>query len=186
RREAAEAEVALQKRRVEKLEKLRREGHSTQEETERAQADYAIAVSQLRAVNEELGRKQLEVAQIQAQIDRRHIAAPMDGIVTELLKEPGESVSANESHVATVVQLELLRVKFYISTQDAQQLRQGSSVNLLLIETGQEVEGTTEYICPITDAESGTVRVEFVLENARGDYRSGLRCKWQPMTTGQP
>jgi multidrug efflux pump subunit AcrA (membrane-fusion protein) len=34
-----------------------------------------------------------------------------------------------------------------------------------------------EFVSPVTDAASGTVRVKFVLDNTKGDYRSGTTAK---------
>ncbi len=35
-------------------------------------------------------------------------------------------------------------------------------------------------ISPITEAESGTVRVKCLIDNAAGHYRAGLRCVLNP------
>ena len=33
-----------------------------------------------------------------------------------------------------------------------------------------------EFIAPVTEAESGTVRVKVLIDNAHGAYRCGIRC----------
>ena len=37
--------------------------------------------------------------------------------------------------------------------------------------------GRIEFICPVDDAESGTVRVKVRIENRQGLHRSGQRCR---------
>ncbi|WP_170156865.1 hypothetical protein [Roseimicrobium gellanilyticum] len=37
-----------------------------------------------------------------------------------------------------------------------------------------------EFISSVTDSASGTVRVKFVIDNAAGTYRSGVRCTLNP------
>ena len=33
-----------------------------------------------------------------------------------------------------------------------------------------------EFVAPVTEAESGTVRVKVLIDNAKGAYRCGIRC----------
>ena len=175
-RDGAQAEVRLRKTRFEKLSSLRQQGHATQEELDRSQADYDIAEAQFRAAKEDLLRRQLEVKQIEAQLHRRQVLSPLDGVVIELHKVSGEAVTANDSQVATVAQLDRLRAQFYLSTETAASLTEGQSVPLAFPEIGTTGEGRVEFISPITDANSGTVRVDVVVDNAKGSYRSGVRC----------
>jgi multidrug efflux pump subunit AcrA (membrane-fusion protein) len=43
----------------------------------------------------------------------------------------------------------------------------------------RSLEGTIEFISPVTDAESGTVRVKVRMDNRSGLFRSGQRCSLQ-------
>jgi multidrug efflux pump subunit AcrA (membrane-fusion protein) len=42
------------------------------------------------------------------------------------------------------------------------------------------VPATVEFVSPIIDAASGTVRVKFAIENRGGEIRSGGRCTLEP------
>lgn len=45
------------------------------------------------------------------------------------------------------------------------------------MERGQlRVPATIDFVSPITNADSGTVRVELLIDNPAGQFRSGLRC----------
>ena len=46
----------------------------------------------------------------------------------------------------------------------------------LVLDDQERVTGRIEFISPVTDPASGTVRVKFVIENAAGKLRSGVRC----------
>jgi multidrug efflux pump subunit AcrA (membrane-fusion protein) len=85
--------------------------------------------------------------------------------------------------VVTVAELSRLRAVIYPPTELAQTLSVDAVVGLRL-EDGQSVDVTVDFVSPVTDADSRTVRTELVLENPKGKFRSGARC-WlgiQPTT----
>jgi RND family efflux transporter MFP subunit len=173
---AALAEVQLRKDRLEKFEALRAKDHARQEEVDRARAELAMAEARLLAVREELQIKKLEYEKIKAQIERRTIRAPLDGVVTRLHKDEGEFVAANDPNVVTVVQLKQLLATFSVPAARARDMRVGEKVRLDFSEGQPTAEGAVEFIAPVIDAESGTVRVKVRLENSSGACRSGERC----------
>ena len=79
--DAAKAEVQVRRTRLEKLKELHIDGHATRGEIERAHADLAIAESNLVLAEEERRLNELECKRIEAQIDRRKIRSPIDGVV---------------------------------------------------------------------------------------------------------
>ena len=131
----------------------------------------------MQAILEEIDQYKLEMSQLDAQLERRRIRSPIRGVVVELLKKPGEHVSSSDPHVATVVQLETLRVIFHLPTSQAVKLRTGSQVGIILPETGQKAFANVEYISPITSADSGRVRVDVLIDNRKNRFRSGIRCQ---------
>lgn len=175
--DAAEAEFELRQRRLLKLESLRREGHASQEEVERTRTDVQIARARVLAAQEERELAGLEVGRIEVQLERRRIVSPISGIIARLHKEAGEFVSATAPEIATVVQLDYLRVKLYLSTAAAERLAPDQTLTLLFPDTAQQSEGKVDFVSPTTDADSGTVRVEVLLDNRTGNYRSGVRVR---------
>ncbi len=59
-------------------------------------------------------------------------------------------------------------------------LQQGRTVKLFFPETEVRAEGRVEFVSPVTEADSGTVRVKVLLDNAQGQYRCGVRCALVP------
>jgi multidrug efflux pump subunit AcrA (membrane-fusion protein) len=55
-------------------------------------------------------------------------------------------------------------------------LRAGQTVQLSFPDLEKSAEGRVELISPITEAESGTVRVKVLLDNGQNQHRCGLRC----------
>jgi RND family efflux transporter MFP subunit len=161
--EIARAEAKLQRTRLQKLDELAKANRASRDELERTQTDLTV--------------KEAQVRKIEAQIEARTMRSPVDGVVIEIKRDPSEAVSAANPHVLTVVQVDRLLVNLFLPPARAATLQAGSTVNLLLLESpSTTVPARVEFISSVTDSASGTVRVKFVIDNANGAYRSGVRC----------
>ena len=160
--EIAKAETKLQTTRLKRLEELSAANRSTPEELDRARTDLVIKEAQMR--------------RIEAQIETRTLRSPVDGVVTEIKRDPSEAVSAANPHVLTVVQVDKLLLNLFLPPARAATFQVGASVNLKLLEENVTTNEQVELVSPVTDSESGPVRVKFVIENANGAHRSGGRC----------
>jgi RND family efflux transporter MFP subunit len=160
--EIARAEAKLQTTRLKRLEELAAANRSTPEELDRTRTDLTIKDAQTR--------------KIEAQIETRTLRSPVDGVVTEIKRDPSEAVSAANPHVLTVVQVDKLIVNLFLPPARAATFQAGASVNLKLLDEQGTVPAKVEFVSPVTDSASGTVRVKFVIDNAGGTHRSGGRC----------
>jgi len=174
--ESAQAELTLRQHRLEKLEALLTKGHARNDEVERARADVAVAKAHVLSAEEEQAIRKLEHQKIAVQLQRRNVVAPIDGVVTVIHKEEGEYVAPNDPCVLSIVQLDKLRATFSVPSVYAGKLEIGNRAPLRLAADTTSVDGIIEYVAPVTDAESGTVRVKFCVENPGRKYRSGQRC----------
>ncbi|MFV2067563.1 MAG: efflux RND transporter periplasmic adaptor subunit, partial [Pirellulales bacterium] len=181
--DSATAELALAQHRLKKLQLLRVQGNASQDEIERTRADVAIAEARVRSATEERLIRKLEYRKIQAQVERRTLRAPIDGVVLDIKKDIGEYVAPNDPHVLTLVQLDPLLATFSIAAQQASGLSEGQAITVSLADALMEstavpvaMEGTVEFVAPVTSAESGTVRVKIRIPNPDGEYRAGERC----------
>ncbi|MEM7457713.1 MAG: efflux RND transporter periplasmic adaptor subunit [Planctomycetota bacterium] len=173
---AAEVEFLSRKTRYEKLITLERDGAGSPEEVERARAEAEVAKQEMEAIREEAERYRLEVAQYEARMELRRIRSPIDGVIVELTSKPGEYVNATDTHVATVVRLDTLRAGFHIPTSRATRMKQGDTIDVLFRDSGERVTAEIEYVSPITQADSGRVEVDVLIDNSHGELRSGVRC----------
>jgi len=173
---SAEAELQLRQQRLEKLESLRTQGHARQEEVERARADVVIGETRVLSAVETLELKKLEHEKIKVQLARRAVRSPIDGVVSVLHKDVGEFVAPNDPIVVEVVELDPLLATFSVPSHEAVRLKKGQTVPVHLEDAESWVNGTVETVAPVTDAESGTVRVKVRIANAEQKYRSGERC----------
>jgi len=174
---AAEVEYQIKQARYEKLVQLVRDGAGSPEEVERAKADAEVAQQEIQALREQAEQYRLEVRQYEAQIEQRRIRSPIRGQVVEIRKKVGEFVSANDPHLVSVVQIDTLRAIFFVPTQKAMQLQKEETVEVLFEETNQRTRAKVEFVAPITQADSGRVRVDVLIDNRTGEFRSGVRCR---------
>ena len=173
---AAEAEVRLRKGRLEQIKLLRQRGHATEHEYARALADFDIADARLTLAREEKTLSELEVDRIQTQIERRIVRSPLKGVVSHVHKCVGESFAPGDTMVMTVVQLEQLKAKFALTPQQAEALSVGKPMRVVFPNGSKVTHGNVDHISPVIDAKSGTVEVSVVIDNKKGQYRSGARC----------
>lgn len=173
---SARAEFQLRKTRLEKLIELSQRGHARQEEIERAQADLDIAAARVVTAEEEIAIRRLEREKASIQLQRRTIVAPLDGIVSIVHKDEGEFVNVSDPSLVTIVQLNRLLAVFSVPGEHAAPLVPGATATVRLVGAPQVLTGEVEFVAPVTDAESGTVRVKVRLENPQNRYRSGQRC----------
>ena len=158
----AKAEAQLQATRKQRLAELAQSSRATADELDKAKTDLVI--------------KQAQVRKTEAMIEARTMRSPVDGVVTEIKRDPSESVSVANPHVLTVVQIDKLSVNLFLPPTIAAGLKVGGNAQLRFENGEQRVPATIEFISPVTDSASGTVRVKFAIENAGGEHRAGARC----------
>ena len=177
-------DAKLKQDRQRKIQELYESGAGSVEENAKASADAEVAQLNVQAAIEEQNLNRLQLAEIEARIEQRRVRSPIDGIATEVLKEIGEFVALSEPQVFTVVQLNQLRATFFVHTDFATRLNVGQSLTLTLpttrSETGRvlnaEVNAMVEHIGAVTQADSGRVRLDVLIDNRDSRYRSGVRC----------
>lgn len=183
--DVAAAELQLRQGRLKQISQLRERGHATQREHSRALADVDIAKGRLTLAKEEKRLNELDCRRIQAQIARRRVSSPAQGIIADVHREVGEAVLITDPTIVTLVQLEKLRVRFSVVPELAQSLYVNQSVQVILSKK-ERVDAVLERIAAVVDAKSGTLEVHVVIDNAQGKYRSGVRCTMEIEAKANP
>lgn len=180
-------EYEIKRNRHEQVLKLLGKGAVSREEARRSEADAKIAELNRDAAIEKQKLAALRLAEIDGRIEQRCVRGQVSGLVIDVLREPGEYVSTADPHVATVVVLDQLRCTFFVSTAVADLYRAGESVDVMMERTGasgeRRVAGQVEYIAAVTQADSGRVRMDVLIENKDRQLRSGLRCRFDSRHT---
>ncbi len=128
-----------------------------------------------------LEQAQSDVEQLELQIEFGTVRAPINGVVTARLVEPGNNVSVNE-RMFTVTDMDLLVVRPGVSEMNVTGLEEGQSVKVTLdVYPNQIFDGSIRRIFPSSDAQTGlfTVEVEIIQEEGQPVIRPGFLARPQ-------
>jgi RND family efflux transporter MFP subunit len=132
--EAAKQLALAEMARIERANRQFQGAHS-KSEVEKAQAEVMAAVAQLREATENKGIAGAELAIAQRTLEEHTIKAPFTGFIIERLKNPGESVRANEP-VVRLGRIDKLRFHGFVPLESASRIQIGD-----LVEVRPNVEG---------------------------------------------
>ena len=168
------AEQILAKRRsiLNRLRNLQSQGHAGDAEIIRAEMELSIAESNVLSAKEDAAVRKIEMQRAAMQLERRSVLAPFDGVVSKIHRDRGEYLSPLKPEVATIVQIDRLMATFNVPSSKVSMFKVGATFQVELA-SGKTVDAVVEKIGVITDAQSGTVVIELVIENADGNIRSG-------------
>lgn len=179
RLEAAASRFELLKSQLDAVNSLVDGGHTNQFEVEQTSAEYKSAFADYRVAQDEHALNQLEVERIGAQVEDRIIRSPIDGFVTEIHKRLGENVSSNDPKYATIVQVDQLKVRFYLETATLNAARPGQQAVVLLGPEKVSTPVTITYVSPVIDPDSGLGRLDVKMDNQDFRIKSGTVCFWE-------
>ncbi|MDA0588027.1 MAG: efflux RND transporter periplasmic adaptor subunit [Planctomycetota bacterium] len=182
---SAEAELRLRTTRLEKLEQLRLNENSSEEEVNRAALEKEIAAARVLSAKETLETKRLEFERTRIQLEQRTLRSPINGFVTEIYKDIGEFVALTDPVVVTVVQLDPLMVTFSVPVKSAKSLKSGQTVPVKIDGHKKNAEASIELVSPVINAGSQTVRVKVLLPNSGYTFQSGSKC-WLVLPGHEP
>ena len=177
--ESARARLNHAARRRDDIEALLNESHASETELDQAHLAFRETQAALLTAQERRDIAEAEVARIEAEVGHRGIRSPIDGVVIELKRQSGEYAGGSDPVVAKVAILKALRLRINVPTLVAMQMSTESEVAIEFPEINSSVTGNVDFISPITDSQSGTVRVDIRLDNPAGRLRSGLLGVWR-------
>lgn len=172
---SAGALAGLHSKRYSKLKTMANDGYAHPEEVRRAQADLSVASSNLRAAKEEQRIHELEYDRILAQIETKNIKSPVNGIVLRIHVDESELIEGHsKAPLMTLVQLDRLKAVFYLPPNLAAKLDNGQAITLNGDDQGA-IPGVVEFVDPVVDPESNTVRVKVIVDNQNETVKSGRK-----------
>ena len=156
----ARAQRDLDQYDLDSISKLRKSRIETEFTWNKAKAALAASKAVLKAAD--------------ANLKRAKIAAPISGILETVAVEKGEYVQAG-THVATIVDVDRVRVVAEVPERDVHYLAVGSEQDILPDPGGRNgpIKGRIDYISQLADRASRTSRVEILVDNRKRVLRSG-------------
>jgi RND family efflux transporter MFP subunit len=164
--QATEARVEQTRRQYERMERLQARGSATSKEYEDARASWQVQ----NALLEQAGA---QVTAAQVNLGYTRITSPMDGWVAERQVEKGDMVSPGHT-LYTLEDLSLVKVLVDVPQQQAAGFSPGDEVAIKLDGQTEEIAAGIARILPAGDAATRTFRMEILVDNSRGDLRSGM------------
>jgi macrolide-specific efflux system membrane fusion protein len=128
-------------------------------------------------LNVDLKNQELDLSKHNVEI--RRIIAPINGVVVQVLKQPGEWVEPGEK-VLRIVRIDRLRVEGLIPVDDLPPDLRGAPVSITLDRPGgtsKTVSGKVVFVSPEINPVNGQVRIWAEVDNKDGILKPGLRPK---------
>lgn len=120
-------------------------------------------------------REKVELDLAREAYDRRHMRSPLNGVVTKILPQVGESVPPNEP-IVTVVDISRVRFNGTFAAASATRLRAGNWVTIRIQQEGRTLtrQARVSFVSPVADPSSGLVEMIAEFDNPDGAVRPGM------------
>lgn len=175
----AEVGATRGRRELERTEKLKTAGLATQQNLDDARSAAEAAEAQLAAANAQEQWARTRIA-------KTEVRAPMDGVISARLVNPGNYVQNMGSGNTMFCIVDNRRLELTVSVPSSQisTVRLGQPLTFTTDAVpGREFEGRVSFINPAADEASRTVKVVAVVDNAGGALRSGLFARGSIVTS---
>lgn len=184
----AEADLGVAQDRFEKLSRLKSSGTAHTSEVARAEADVKKAEGQVSIAQEEKQIASFRVKEIEAQIERRILRSPIDGVVLDITRDVSEPASVPSSGGASkplvrVAQIDRLKLVVHVPAAQVGAIKEGGQLPVRVLQKSSlstergnsaiDTVGTIEFVSRAIDPSSETLRTRLVVENRDGKLVSG-------------
>lgn len=145
-------------------------------QVQEAQTNAEVAQLELRSAQMDQHLASLDLERVQAQLARREIRSPIDGIVITRMMGPGEYVYS-QSPVAQLAQINPLHVEVFLPTAMYDQVAKGQVAKVYpAAPLSGEYDATVIVVDKVFDAASDTFGVRLALPNPEGKLPAGIDC----------
>jgi membrane fusion protein, multidrug efflux system len=165
------------------------QGIQSRAELDRVESAFKVADSRYQDAIEEVRNRQAvllqrrsELAIAQQQLVETTLYAPFDGAVRERRASLGEYLNAG-APVATIVRLHPLRLRVEAPEREAQGIKVGQSVRVLVEGDQQSYTGRVARLSPAFQEQSRTLIIEAEVDNQQGRLRPGSFAKAEIQTS---
>lgn len=191
--QAAQAKAQASKAELDRQKALAHVGISSQRDLQQAQADYQSALTDLRVAQQQgsilqagprpqdvdvarsaVLQAQAALSAAQTKASLLNLVAPFDGIVTQRLKNPGETVDPTIPVIAMINPNRTV-VDVQISQDQADLIRVGDAARVVVDGVARSISGGVIAVSPALDQETRTMTVR--IKPAGGSLTPGAAAK---------
>lgn len=146
-------------------------------ELDKLKTEHAIAQQQLQQALDRKRQAELEYKRALADLQRRTLISPIDGVVVERLKEPGEHIDFEP--VLKLAKLDPLRVEVYAPASLYGKVKAGVKASVIPELGGDSRSYNAEVILvdQVIDGPSNTFGIRLAFPNPGNRLPSGLKCR---------
>lgn len=146
-------------------------------ELDKLKTEHAIAQQQLQQALDRKRQAELEHKRALADLQRRTLVSPIDGVVVERLKEPGEHIDFEP--VLKLAQLDPLRVEVFAPASLYGKVKAGMKASVLPELGIADRSYTAEVVLvdQVIDGPSNTFGIRLSFPNPGNRLPSGLKCR---------
>lgn len=176
---AAQARVGITRKKWQRAEELVKKNFVSASARDEAEAEYHLALEQLRVAQENRRLAELEVKRAEEVLAQREIRSPVAGIVVDVLLRPGELTSSNQKDpIVKVMQIDPLNVELILPVAQYGRIKSGQRAWVMPeAPIGGKYTARVEVVDPVFDAASGTFGVRMTLPNPARKIPAGLKCR---------
>ncbi|WP_253822023.1 efflux RND transporter periplasmic adaptor subunit [Vibrio sp. 99-8-1] len=116
-----------------------------------------------------------QLTEVRVRLQQRKTMSPLDGVVVEKLKEPGEFV--DETPFLRIVSLNPMHAEVVLPAEYYGEINRGRDVTLITSGDNARFKGKIKTVDPVIDAASNTFAIIVQLDNKKGQLTAGLRCR---------
>ena len=170
-----QARLEFEQRKVERTDKLHTQQVVSEHIQDEVETDAILAGWQLRQAIDDQSLAKLELARAQEVLSRRSVESPIDGVVVERFKWPGEYVE--DEPILRVARLDPLWIEVVAPVSLYGEVSKNMMAEVVAeTENGQPREARVVVVDPMADAASGTFRVRLELPNPDHTMLAGIKC----------
>ncbi|SMF51179.1 RND family efflux transporter, MFP subunit [Alteromonadaceae bacterium Bs31] len=146
-------------------------------ELDKSKTEHELAAQQLQQAKDRQRQAVMEYKRAQADLERRTVLSPIEGVVTERYKEPGEHIYFEP--IVQIAQLDPLKVEVFAPAHLYGKIKIGMNavVTPELLIVRKHYNARVEEVDKVIDAPSNTFGINLSIPNPRLDLPSGLKCK---------
>jgi RND family efflux transporter MFP subunit len=175
--DAQQLALDFSQRSLERVKNLYEKKAASFSELDKVKTERAIAAQQLQQAQDRKNQAQLDYQRALADLARRKIVSPIDGIVVERFKEPGEHIDYEP--VLKLAQLDPLRVEVFAPSSLYGLVKKGmrATVTPELGAMAKNISAEVILVDQVIDGPSNTFGIRLSFPNPGNKLPSGLKCR---------
>lgn len=180
----AEAQLQSQKlkadlaeRDLHRRQELSRKGVATPQQLEEAQADLAVAQSQVELEKAHVLQAQADLLRSKLSLEESHVVAPLSGYVAEKMAEVGD-LAQPDKPILKLVRLDLVRTVVHVGERDYEKVLQGQQADIQVDAFPHRMfQGKIVRKAPVLEPETRTAAVHINIQNDRVLLKPGMHAR---------